>query len=170
MSLYALSAELKPLEDALEAAGGDTGAMTPEVVDRVTELLTSTQEKADSYGRYAKYLESMMGAIDIEIDRLIERRRVFSNRLKRIKQAADNAMAMRGIAKIEGVLTTITRQKNGGKPAMILKAGIDQLPAKYKKTKEFIDTEKLRAEAETGDPEAMLYAEIKEVGYSVHIR
>jgi hypothetical protein len=170
MSLYQLSAELKPLEDALEAAGGDTGAMTPEVVDRVTELLTATQEKADAYGRYAKHLEAMMEALDIEIDRLIDRRQAFANRLKRLKQAADQAMAMRGITKIEGVMTTINRQRNGGKPGMALKADISQLPEKYKVTREFINMEKLRADAEAGDAEALLYAEIKEVGYSVHIR
>lgn len=170
MSLYALSAELKPLEDALEAAGGDTGGMTPEVVDRVTELLTATQEKVDAYGRYAKHLEAMAKAVDDEIRRLEERKQTFQNRLKRLKQAADSAMAVRGIAKVEGVLTTIIRQKNGGKPAMRILVEAHQLPEKYRLIEIIPNAEKIREDALAGDPDAQRLVEFSEVGYSVRIR
>lgn len=170
LSLYALSAELKPLEDALEAAGGDMGVLSPELVERVTELLTASQEKIDNYGRYAKHLEATAEAIDDEIKRLQERKGVFQNRLKRLKMAADEAMKVRGIAKVEGILTTISRQRNGGKPPMKILVEPERLPMKYRLIKVEANTEKLREDAMSGDEEALQYVEIQETGYSVRIR
>lgn len=170
LSLYEISNELKPLEDALEQVFGDPDALAPELIERVTELLTASQAKADAYGYYAKSIEATISAIRDEQERLSERRRMFENRLRRLKDAADRAMVARGITKIEGELHTISRVKNGGKRAMRLLVEPTELPGIYQVPIIEANAIRLRNDAEAGDQEALKYVEFDEPGYSVRIK
>jgi hypothetical protein len=167
LSLYEISSELKPLEDALELSGGDTEELTPELVDRVTELLTASQAKVDAYGHYAKSIGATIEAIMAEIQRLQERKSIFMNKLKRLKDAADRAMVARGITKIEGELHTISRVKNGGRPSITLKVAPEHLPTKYQEVSLVANMEKIRENV--NDPELLGLLEVQDTGYSVRI-
>lgn len=169
LSLWEISAELKPLEDALDLAGGDMDSLAPELVERVTELLTASQAKVDAYGHYAKSIEATINAIKDEINRLYDRQKVFENRLKRLKNAADRAMVARGIAKIEGELHTISRIKNGGRPSIVLKVQPEDLPKEYQRLEIVADMELIRQDIQI-NPELGDCVEVQDTGYSVRIR
>lgn len=167
-SFYALSAELVPLERALEAQGGVADDL--QLVERVTELLGKVQEKVDRYGEFAEDLQLAIDAMKAKEERLYERRKVFENKLERLKKAAKDSMELRGIAKVEGLEYTISVQKNGGRPAVKLKAPVDKIPLQYIVNIPKADTEAIRADLIAGKPEALAIAELVEPGTSVRIR
>lgn len=167
-SLYEMSAELMPLERALEAVGGDVTDNT-ELMERVTELLDKTQDKIDAYGRFYTNLSSRAKDIKAEEERLAERRKTIENKMGRLKDTAKVSMEMRNIVKIEGKLFTIAVQKNGGKQAVELLVPVDKLPERYQKVEVRADMEKIMQAVEVGNTEAKALVKILPRGTHVKI-
>jgi hypothetical protein len=168
-SFFEISTELRPLEDALEAAGGEVDG-NEGIVERVTDLLTATQQKVDAYGFFAKGLEMKIKALKAYEDEIAQQRQVFENKLRRLKDAAKSAMEVRGIVKVEGEIHTISLQKNGGKPPLNLKVDEDKLPKVYIRWEPMVDKDAIRADLIAGNPAAQAIAELGEVGSSIRIR
>lgn len=171
LSLYEITAELVPLEQALEAVGGDVEQVEGALVERVTDLLGQVQAKVDAYGQYYKALEAMAAAHKMEESRLAERRAVIENKMKRLKDAAKKSLELRSIKKVEGLTFTIAVQSNGGKaPLKILVKDARELPTIYQKIKVEPDEEAIRAGIEAKDPQLVGKAELLPVGAHVRIR
>lgn len=170
-SLYALTEELVPLEQALESTGGEITEDNNALVERVTDLLDKVGAKVDAYGSYYRSLESLALAIAEEEKRLKDRRQAVENKMKRLKEAAKTSMEMRDITKIQGKLFTISIQKNGGKvPMELLVSDPDKLPPKFTKMSTSADLEAIRKGLEAKDPDAESVAKFGDVGSSVRIR
>lgn len=172
-SLYDLTEDLVALDRLLEEQGGDvsegSGGETLEKWLKEYEWQVGT--KIDAYGSLAKNWDSDINAIDDEMKRLSDRKRVIANKIMRLKMMAKLAMEMRGIRKLEGQKFTIAIQKNGGKLPLILKVeDPEKLPEKFVKIEKRIDTEAIRSALEIKDPDAANVAELGQAGESVRIR
>jgi len=170
LSLYSISEELAPLEDALEDAGGEVTDGNKALIQRLEELQLLTQSKVDAYGGYYKSLEALSNGIKDEEARLAERRKAVENKMKRLKDAAKQSMELRGIVKIEGKAFTVSLQKNGGKPPMVLRVAEDRVPEKWFRVKRELARDMIKDAILRGDEEAKSIGFLLEPEMSVRIR
>lgn len=169
-SLYAISSELKPLEEALEAVGGEETEDNKALVARVESLQLMTQAKVDMYGAYYRNLTALAKAVDDEAKRLLARRDAILAKVHRLKSAAKESMAIRNIVKVEGTKFTISLEKDGGLPPVILKVPAESLPDKFVKVIKEADIAVIRKALQSGSQEAQEIAELGERGEHVRIR
>ena len=158
-SLYELTAELVPLEQALEAAGGDVTDQDA-LVARLSDLLGKVRDKVDGFGSYYTYLKAM-------VDRITKRRQVLVNRMERLRLAAKTSMEMRGIEKVEGDVFTVSLGNPGGRAQIRLKVPENKIPKKY--IRKEIDMDRLGDDLAANNPDALAIAEFEPRGKIVRI-
>jgi hypothetical protein len=127
MNLYEISTEMQALNDLLEETGGE---ITETVEAWQKEFGGQLMQKVDGYGALIKHLDSYADAIKSEEVRLNARRKVFENRVQRLKDMAGDAMRKLGVKKIEGEKFTLSICQAGGKQALNI---LDEkgLPERY---------------------------------------
>lgn len=177
LSLYELTAELVPLEQALEATGGDVTGQDA-LVERVTELLDKVASKVDGYIKFyqnllarAALFKAQEDIFKAEVARLAGLRKALENKAERLKEAAKTSMEARSIVKLEGSLGSIAVQPNGGQPAIkVLVKDPKDLPAIYRKVTVEADLDEIRKGLDAKDPQLVGKAELLPVGTHVRIR
>jgi hypothetical protein len=168
-SLYEISAELAPVEAALEASGGVVEG-NEALVARLDELLMATEGKVDRIGEFYRDMELTGEAIEVEVKRLKDRQAVLANKQKRLKESLKTAMEMRGIKKVDGVKFSFYVAKNGGKAPMEILSHVDQLPEKFRIVTVQANLGAIRTALESGDEDAKKVAKLGEIGTHVRIK
>jgi hypothetical protein len=106
-SMYQISTEALNIASALE-----DGELSPELELSLQINQTELQEKGINYAYVIKDSEETIEAIDKEIKRLQEAKKVQSNKVERLKETLVNAMNIYGIEKIESPLIKLSIRKS----------------------------------------------------------
>lgn len=103
--LYEITGQFKELQTLAETADEDLAVA---IRDTMGAIEGEFNDKALAVSRLILNLDSDVGALDAEIDRLQERKRMIQNRQKQIREYLRENMDAAGIKKISCPLFTIT--------------------------------------------------------------
>ena len=135
------------------------------ILDTLESIDGEIEDKADGYAKIIKELEARRDARKIEAKRLTDSATLFDNRIKRLKQSLFNTMKQTGKTKFATELFTFNIAKNGGKQALTIDG---EVPEEYTKTIIENDTDKIRADLESG--KELSFAHLEPRGESLRIR
>lgn len=105
-NLYELQGVMLQIEQTLEDNGGE---LTDELAELLTDTEISIKQKADGYRAVMAKFDHKIDAVDKEIKRLQDIKKVAKNSKERMKEYILGVMGAYGIKKIEGELCTMTR-------------------------------------------------------------
>lgn len=106
--------------------------LTPDEVQEVAdELQTALKEKSANIIGYYQTQNALLAAVDDEIKRLQEYKKIISNRLTRYKNYVADNMKTIGIKKIETPVGKISLVKS---PPSVVVTDDEKVPAEYKET------------------------------------
>lgn len=128
-ALYELTEQFKELA-ALAESGDEDLAVA--VRDTMQGIEGEFQEKGKALAMVTLNMDGDLEAIQSQIDRLTERKRILSNRKESLKEYLRTNMEASGISKITHPLFTITLGK--GKPIVVIDSEND-IPDEYMNTK-----------------------------------
>lgn len=113
-SLFELDRELDLLLDEIQeqAEEGGEANVAPELVGRFQEFCRAFDHKVDRIGQFLIHLNARAEHCRGEAARLSERARTAENKAARTKQMVLYFLASREIQKVEGLETSLRRQKN----------------------------------------------------------
>lgn len=134
--------------------------------DTLESIQGDLEQKADGYARIIKEYEYEAKKFKAEAQRLLERHKVYENRIKRMKERLFQTMKETGINEIPNDLFKIKIQANGGISPLIIKEGVE-IPKEYQKIHVDIDTDKIREALKTQELE---FAELGERGSHLVIK
>lgn len=157
-SLYELKESYLMIQQAIE--NGEDLDLILQSIDEAIE------EKAENYAKVMRNMEGDVSVIDSEIDRLIQRKTVIQNGIKRMKEALYQNMKQVGKKKFKTELFSFTIAKNGGKTPIVIQDE-SQVPMEYQKATYSIDKDKIREELESG--KELGFAELGVRGESLRI-
>lgn len=141
MKLYELTGQFLELMDMLEDEDCDEQC----IMDTLESLEYEIEEKADGYAKIIKSIESDINGLGKEIDRLSNRKKIFENRIKWLKQNLEMSMRAIGKRKFTTDLFSFGIQKNGGKRKLTVDVDIENIPEDYRiKQPDVIDGDKAR--------------------------
>ena len=104
--------------------------LTPDEVQEVgDELQTALKEKSANIIGYYQTQNALLSAVDDEIKRLQEYKKIISNRLTRYKNYVADNMKTIGIKKIETPVGKISLTKS---PPSVVIVNVEEIPAEYK--------------------------------------
>lgn len=109
MTLFALTAQMAEIEDALYESGGE---LTPELETELTETKESLMAKVDSYNALYQHLGATAAAAKAEADRLKKIQRTAENAQKRLREHLLGCMKAFGLQKLEGRLCKMGIRKS----------------------------------------------------------
>ena len=135
------------------------------ILDTLESIDGEIEDKADGYAKIIKELEAKRDARKAEAKRLTDSASVFDNRIKGLKLNLFNAMKQTGKTKFATELFTFNIAKNGGKQALTIDG---EVPEEYTKTIIENDTDKIRADLESG--KELSFAHLEPRGESLRIR
>ena len=158
-SLYELKESYLMIQQAIE--NGEDLDLILQSIDEAIE------EKAENYAKVMRNMEGDIAAIDSEIDRLIQRKAVIQNGIKRMKEALYQNMKQVGKEKFKTELFSFTIAQNGGKTPIVIQDE-SQVPMEYQKATYSIDKDKIREELESG--KELGFAELGVRGESLRIK
>ena len=152
MNLYELTNEMQALNELLEEEGGEVTDGTA-LAKWMDEYGLAMKGKVDGYGALIKNLDSYTDSLKLEEKRLYDRRKVFENRIARLKDMAGESMRRLGVKKLEGERFTLTICASGGKQAMQIldEKGIPEMYLDIIPQKLVVNSEKVRAGLEAGN-------------------
>lgn len=107
-TLYELTAEYKELLDMAE----EQNLTQADIKDTLEGMDFEFEDKADGYAKVLRSLDGKEEAINSEIKRLTEMKRVVANNKKAIKQNLESAMIETGKRKFKTALFSFGIQKN----------------------------------------------------------
>lgn len=140
-SLYQLTGDYLELLNMLEDEEIDEQV----ILDTLEGLDGEIEIKADNYAKLIRHIESNNDAINKEIDRLDNRKKVFENRIKSLKEHLFNSMKITGKTKFTTELFSFNIQKNGGKRKLTIDVDLELIPEDYRvKQPDKIDGDKVR--------------------------
>ncbi len=160
-NLYQLENNYKSVFDML----CDEDADEQMIEDTLESIEGEIEDKADSYAKIIKELESKRDARKLEAIRLTESSKVFDNRINSLKQNLYKTLKEIGKPKFTTNLFSFTIAKNGGKQPLKIDG---EVPEEYTKTKIENDNEKIRQALENG--EELSFAHLEERGETLRIK
>lgn len=128
-ALYEITAQYKELSDLAEAGDEDLAVA---IRDTLEGIEGEFQEKGKALAMVTLNMDGDLEAIQSQIDRLTERKRILSNRKESLKEYLRTNMEASGINKIAHPLFTITLGK--GKTIVVIDDE-SQIPDEYMSTK-----------------------------------
>ena len=163
MTLYQLTDEWMALLEMMD----DPDIDEQTILDTLESVGGEIEDKADAYAKIIKELESRIGGVKAEVERLTNRRKTMEANIDRMKQALQTAMEITGKTKFKTALFSFGIQKNGGSLPIILDVLPDDLPDDLVVIDRKPDK---RAIAEAIDKGNCMYAHYGERGESLRIR
>ena len=127
-NIYELSENYRQVFDAI--ANGEDDQVYLDTLEAIND---SIEDKADNYMRVIKNSEADIEALDKEIKRLQEKKKVLSNGVKRMKESLQEAMERTNKLAFKTTLFSYAIQNNA--PSLD-NLDIDKIPKKY-----FVDQE-----------------------------
>ena len=107
-SLYEITGQFKELMDMAE----ECNLTQADISDTLEGLEWELEEKADTYAKVIRSMEEDVNAIDTEIKRLTNKKRVKKNNIKALKTNLEKAMIETGKRKFKTPLFSFGIQKN----------------------------------------------------------
>lgn len=108
MNLYEITGQFKELLDMAETENIDQAIIN----DTLEGIEFEFEEKADAYAKIMKALEGNVNALDVEIERLENKRRTIKNNISSMKYSLEKAMVETGKTKFKTTLFSFGIQKN----------------------------------------------------------
>lgn len=140
-ALYELTGEFLQLMDMLEDEETDEQV----ILDTLEGIDFEIEQKADGYAKIIKSLESNIDGLNKESDRLTNRRKIYENRIKWLKQNLEMCMRATGKRKFTTDLFSFNIQKNGGKRKLVIDVDVENVPEQYRiKQPDAIDGDSIR--------------------------
>ena len=125
MTLFALTAQMAEIEDALYENGGE---LTPELETAMSETKESLAAKIDGYNALYQKLGAMAASAKAEMDRLGKIKKTAENGQKSLKDRLLYNMHLFGLEKMEGRLCKVSIRHSGS-----LKVDEELMLAPYRK-------------------------------------
>lgn len=110
IKLHDITAELRSIQTQILENGGE---VTPEIEAQLKAWGGALEFKAHNIGLALEELSANQAAIDMVVERLAERRKVFANAGERLKTYLFDCMKAAGVRKIESPEISITVARNG---------------------------------------------------------
>ena len=161
MSLYKLNSQWQQVAEMLYVEEMDEQC----VLDTLESIEGEIEDKAESYAKIIKEFEYLRDTRNMEAKRLKESADVFDNKAKWLKKNLFTVMKDTGKTKFNTELFSFNIVKNGGKQALKIEG---QVPVEYTKTIVENDTDKIRADLESGKELPFAYLEPR--GESLRIK
>jgi FtsZ-binding cell division protein ZapB len=140
-SLYQLTGEYLELLNMLE----DEEIDEQMILDTLEGMDCEIENKADNYAKLIKHIESNNDAIKKEVDRLNNRKTIFENRIKSLKDHLYHSMKITRKTKFTTELFSFNIQKNGGKRKLTVDVDVNLIPEDYRiKQPDVVNGDKLR--------------------------
>lgn len=117
------------------------------ILDTLESIEGDIEDKADGYAKIIKELETQSNARKEEAKRLTQSAKTFDNKIKMLKSNLFNCMKITGKTKFTTNLFSFSIAKNGGKQVLTVDGDV---PKEYTKTITENDTDKIRADLESG--------------------
>lgn len=113
-SLFELDRELDLLLDEIQEQAEEVGEanVSPDLVSRFQDFCDAFNKKVDRIGHFLLTLDARASHCRNEASRLADRARIAENKAVRTKTMVLYYLESRGLKKIEGLETSLRRQKN----------------------------------------------------------
>lgn len=160
-NLYEITAEMMQLQDMLS----DTDIDQEVLVNTLESVQFDFEEKAESYAKVIRNMESDSDAYKQEARRLTDKAAVIDNGINRLKSTLKAAMEVTGHLKIKGDLFTVAVQKNGGVQPLNITGDV---PEEYKKV--IYETDNAAIRKALADGKELDFAVLGERGTSLRIK
>jgi len=175
-ALYELTAQMRQIEDvieALEESGADDAEATSALYDALIQTDGEIAEKLERYARIVRNEEGYAAMIKNEAQALAAKAKVRENRATRLKTAVKLALETLGIGKQEAGPFTWSVQANGGKAPLDVDPTLDisKIDPRFVRTipeQKVLDTDAVRAALEAG--EELEFAVVRERGTHVRLK
>ena len=129
MTLYELTEEFEALLRIAEDPDTDEQALT----DTMEALSGEIEDKVDGYATVISAMLADIDTIRAEEKRLAERRRIFDERVSRMKSAVKSALELTGKTKIQTAVYTVSIRKS---PAKLIIDDESLIPERFWKPQE----------------------------------
>lgn len=163
MNIYELTGQYKLLETAI--------LLNPEEDELKAEfdkINDDLETKADNYAKIIRNFNADVDALDTEIKRLTDRKKMINNNIDRMKANLMYSMKETGKTKFKTELFSFGVAKNGGKQPLKLDVEVDALPEELTTTTVAPNNDAIRKYIEeTGD---LSYAHFEDRGERLNIR
>jgi hypothetical protein len=145
-SIYELTADYMQIMEMMENPDLDPQALA----DTFEGIDGALEDKADSYAKVRKNLESDVEGLDNEIRRLTSRKKAIENNIKRMNKVLLTTMITTGKTKFKTDLFSFGIQKNA--PSVVIDTDINNLPTEFLKFREpEVDKTKLKEALKNGE-------------------
>lgn len=164
LSLYDIGKEWEELEDALLESGGE---LTPELEERLGELMTAETNKINGYLAVRANLKMLAEGADAEAKRLTAKKKAAEASIKRMEERLLAHLEARGEKEVVADLGKVRVMEASTAPVLLRENVNPQLiDERYRKVTYSVDTAAIKADL-TGDDEdakakALFFAELGE--------
>lgn len=115
------------------------------ILDTLEGVECEFESKADNIAKFIRSLEGRINAVEKEVERLNNRKKVFENKIKSMKQYLHSSMKVTGKTKFTTDLFSFNIQKNGGKRTLTIDVDLELIPEDYKiEQPDKVDGDKVR--------------------------
>ena len=109
-SLYEVTGNILALQEMLESPIDDEDILK----DTLEAVQGEYEAKIEGYCKVIRNIEADIQAIETEVTRLSEKKKVLKNNIDRLKKAMFDSMKATNTPKVKGSVFTVAIQRNGG--------------------------------------------------------
>ena len=170
-TLLDITEDMAAIDELLAESGGEITPETEGTLDAwFAELDTNFTGKVDNYCALITEIESRAAVRKAEADRLYDRAKIDENASKALRERLRFVWELRAMGKVQTSRYTVALAKNGGKAALDVRVGAEDLPAWAVKTETVVTVDKdaIRARLDAG--EQLDFASLMQRGNRISIK
>jgi hypothetical protein len=170
-TLLDITEDMAAIDELLAESGGEITPETEGTLDAwFAELDTNFTGKVDNYCALITEIECRAAVRKAEADRLYDRAKVDENAAKALRERLRFVWELRAMGKVQTSRYTVSLAKNGGKAALDVRVGAEDLPAWAVKTETVVTVDKdaIRSRLEAG--EELDFASLMQRGNRIAIK
>jgi hypothetical protein len=170
-TLLDITEDMAAIDELLAESGGEITPETEGTLDAwFAELDTNFTGKVDNYCALITEIECRAAVRKAEADRLYDRAKVDENAAKALRERLRFVWELRAMGKVQTSRYTVSLAKNGGKAALDVRVGAEDLPAWAVKTETVVTVDKdaIRSRLEAG--EQLDFASLMQRGNRIAIK
>ena len=162
-SLYEVTGNILALQELLESPIDDENILK----DTLEAVQGEYNAKIEGYCKVIRNIEVDIQAIETEVTRLSEKKKVLKNNIDRLKKAMFDSMKATNTTKVDAGVFKVAIQRNGGKLPVVVDVDTAYLPKELVKVVESPDLEAIAKLIDSGNTQ---YAHYGERGESLRIK
>jgi hypothetical protein len=170
-SLLDITEDMAAIDELLAESGGEITPETEGTLDAwFAELDTNFTGKVDNYCALITEIECRAAVRKAEADRLYDRAKIDENAAKALRERLRFVWELRAMGKVQTSRYTVSLAKNGGKAALDVRVGAEDLPAWAVKTETVVTVDKdaIRSRLDAG--EQLDFASLMQRGNRIAIK